>query len=210
MGRPRADTRPRARPPREEILFQAARLFAARGVAATTTREIAAAAGLRQPSLFHWFPGKEAILEDLLGASIAPSLALAEQIVAERGRPSVRLFRVVRADACQLAAFPFALGAWLSPEARAPRYRRFWAQRERLVAVLVDTVRAGVRARELVAADAELAARAVFGMVESSVAWPRRAHWTPDTIGDAVARLALRALLRDPGRLEDVVRQAGP
>lgn len=209
VGRPRADQRHRERPAREEILFHAARLFAAKGVAATTTREIATAAGLRQPSLFHWFPGKEAILEELLESSIAPSLALAETIGATRVRPSVRLFRIVRADARHLAAFPFELGAWLAPEARAPRYRRWWAARERLVGIVQDTVRAGVRARELVTADPALASRAIFGMVESSIAWSRNGTWGPDEVGGALARLALRALLRDPAALEAVVRDAG-
>src|SRR5690606_1850323 len=120
----------------------------------------------RQPSLFHWFASKEAILEELLGASIAPSLELAEGIAATRARPAVRLFRLVRTDASLLAAFPYDLGAWLSPEARAPRYHRFWAQRERLVEILVETVQAGVRARELVTGDVEIAARGIFGMVE--------------------------------------------
>ena len=79
MGRPRADRRRRERQPEDEILFVAARLFAEHGFAGTSTRAIAAAAGLRQPSLFHWFANKEAILERLLQRSLAPSLAFAEQ-----------------------------------------------------------------------------------------------------------------------------------
>lgn len=208
IGRPRADARRRERPPREEILFHAARLFASRGVAATTTREIAAAAGLRQPSLFHWFAGKEAILEALLASSLEPSLGFAEAVAATRARPSVRLFSIIRFDARHLAAYPFDLGAWLSPEARAPRYRRLWSDRERLVAIVHETVRAGVRARELATGDAELASQAIFGMVEASLLWTRGGAWTPEAVGDALARLALRSLLRDPAALEAIVRDA--
>jgi AcrR family transcriptional regulator len=208
VGRPRADRRRLERPPREEILFQAARLFAARGVSATTTRAIASAAGLRQPSLFHWFPSKEAILAELLDSALAPSLAFAEQEAASRDRAAVRLFRVVRFDARHLAAYPFELGAVLSPEARAPRFRRFWRGRARLLAIVEQAVAAGSRGGELVGPAPAVASRAIFGMVEASVTWARQVGRTPDEVGDALARLALRALLREPATLDEVARAA--
>ena len=66
VGRPRAT--PEADVTREDsvedvILSAARNLFRTQGFSATTTREIAAAAGLRQPSMFHYFPNKMAMLE---------------------------------------------------------------------------------------------------------------------------------------------------
>jgi TetR/AcrR family transcriptional regulator, cholesterol catabolism regulator len=51
---------------REQILAIAADLFAERGFAATTVREIADAAGILSGSLYHHFDSKEAMVEELL------------------------------------------------------------------------------------------------------------------------------------------------
>jgi AcrR family transcriptional regulator len=66
VGRPRADPRSSTADPQEEILAAAADLFATVGYTAASTRAIAQAVGLRQASLFHYFPRKEAILDELL------------------------------------------------------------------------------------------------------------------------------------------------
>jgi AcrR family transcriptional regulator len=195
VGRPRADRRRRTRPPEEEILFAAARLFAERGFAGTSTRAIAEAAGLRQPSLFHWFPSKEAILETLLERTLAPSLAFAEALALEGGSPSERLRRLLRFDVRHLCAYPFDPAILLAPEARQPRFRRFWARRARLLGHVRALVAEGVRAGELAAADPDVAAQAIVGMGESVLLWPlplRRRD--PGQLGDEVAALALRAL----------------
>jgi AcrR family transcriptional regulator len=51
---------------RDEILAIAADLFAERGFAATTVREIADSAGILSGSLYHHFDSKEAMVEELL------------------------------------------------------------------------------------------------------------------------------------------------
>jgi AcrR family transcriptional regulator len=211
VGRPRADPRRLQRSPADEILFVAAGLFARHGFAATTTRAIAAAAGLRQPSLFHHFASKEAILEALLDRSLAATLAFAEREARAPGPAAVRLYRALRFDVHHLCAFPFDLTAVLSPEVRAPRYRRFWRERARLVAALRRLVRAGLRSGELVASDAATVADALFGMSEATLSWYRRGgKRTPEAVAQQVADLALRALLRDPATLDRVRAAAGP
>lgn len=209
VGRPRVDRRRRERPPEEEILVAAARLFAEKGFSGTSTRAIAAAAGLRQPSLFHWFPTKEAILERLLERSLAPSLAFAERVAAGPGRPALRLYRILRFDVRHLCTYPYDPTAiLLSPESRGPRFRRFWGERDRLIAILRALCEAGQRAGELAIEDSEIAVRALLAMNEGSLAWYRRdGRLTPEAASDALAALALRALLRDPAELA-VIRAA--
>ena len=51
---------------RSEIVAIAAELFAARGYADTTVREIADAAGILSGSLYHHFDSKESMVEALL------------------------------------------------------------------------------------------------------------------------------------------------
>lgn len=210
VGRPRADRRRHSRPPQEEILFQAARLFARKGITPTTTREIAAAAGLRQPSLFHWFANKDAIVEALLELSIAPTLAHAERCFARDERASLRLYRVLAFDARELCAAPYDLSAiWLAPEARARRFERFWRLRERLFELIHMLIALGVRAGEFRVAEPLLAAKLLFGMDEGVLSWFDRAGaWSPEQVGDALAEFALRAFLRDPEQLDAIRRDA--
>lgn len=66
--------------PRDEIIDHAARLFVRRGYAATSTREIADAVGIRQASLYYHFAGKEAVLRELLKRTIRPTTTRIEQL----------------------------------------------------------------------------------------------------------------------------------
>ena len=58
---------------RERILREASHLFAARGYYGSSTRDIATAVGIRQPSLFHHFAHKQAIFQELLSYSLDDS-----------------------------------------------------------------------------------------------------------------------------------------
>lgn len=51
---------------RSQILSQALRLFASRGLAATKIADIAAAAGVSQGLIYHYFDSKEAIFTELI------------------------------------------------------------------------------------------------------------------------------------------------
>ena len=49
----------------DEIIDAAARMFAERGYHGTTTQAIADVLGMRQASLYYYFPSKEAALEEV-------------------------------------------------------------------------------------------------------------------------------------------------
>lgn len=57
---------PESRPRRELIVEKAAHLFATRGFAGASLRDLAKACGIRQPSLYNHFPSKEAILVEVV------------------------------------------------------------------------------------------------------------------------------------------------
>jgi AcrR family transcriptional regulator len=74
MARPAAGASPSTR---DTILEMTGPLFAERGYAGVSMRDIAAAAGLRnQASLYHHFPSKRALYEAVLAHELAPVLAL--------------------------------------------------------------------------------------------------------------------------------------
>ncbi|MBW2493378.1 MAG: helix-turn-helix transcriptional regulator [Deltaproteobacteria bacterium] len=74
-------------PTRELILREASRLFAARGYLGTSTREIAAAVGIQQPSLYNHFASKQAIAEALLDYDLETGLAFMRPLLEEEAAP---------------------------------------------------------------------------------------------------------------------------
>ena len=58
----------------ERILEAAETLFAKRGYAGTTLRDVAAEVGLRNPSLYNHFPSKESLYAAVLERGISPML----------------------------------------------------------------------------------------------------------------------------------------
>jgi AcrR family transcriptional regulator len=105
LARPRG--RPRKAPEaldegnrRQELLHAAARLFRQKGFAATTTRDIAAAAGMRAGSPFYHFENKAALLFAVMEQGMRAALrcqATALQGVTEGTAPDAVLRTLVRA-----------------------------------------------------------------------------------------------------------------
>ena len=58
-----------------DVLWAAARLFAAKGVAQTSTREIAAAASTTERTLFKHFGSKEGLVQAVIAEAVLPHLA---------------------------------------------------------------------------------------------------------------------------------------
>ena len=56
---------------REKILDKALELFAARGYDAVSVGEIAVAVGIKAPSLYNYFPGKQAIFDAIVSSTAA-------------------------------------------------------------------------------------------------------------------------------------------
>ena len=193
-------------PRRELILLHAARLFAIRGYHGTSTREIAAAVGMRQPSLFHHFASKLAIVEALLAFDLDLPHAYARTLRKSAGSAAVRLYRYVLWDIAYCVRSPFdlrglhgadivddpALGVW---KCKVDEYH----------ADVRSIIEQGVATGELICADPELARQAITGITLETV----RQHGGGTATGgrdrpDHAASFAVRALLADPERLAEV------
>jgi TetR/AcrR family transcriptional regulator, cholesterol catabolism regulator len=81
---------------RDEILAIAAQLFAERGFASTTVREIADAAGILSGSLYHHFDSKESMVDELVHEMLDRVLAAYRAIIATDVAPEVALRALVR------------------------------------------------------------------------------------------------------------------
>ena len=210
VGRPRAQG-PSADglAPRDGVLAAAAELFTRQGYGTTTTRAIAERAGLRQASMYHYFAGKEDILAALLEGTVRPSLDLARTLVAHPSAEAgaeARLWALCRADVELLCGGPYNLGAlYLLPEVAAERFAAFHRVRAELKASYRGLLAGTAAASPLPAAELELRADLVFGLIEGVILIRRQ---DPDPSAPALAVAAADGALRLSGAPEPVVADA--
>lgn len=93
---------------RGDILREAARLFAARGIAATSIRDIADAVGVKSASLYHHFASKEQIVQEILAEPARHLLAGYEAAEAASAHPLEQLRGLLRASFDTLQVAPDA------------------------------------------------------------------------------------------------------
>ncbi|HEY6794599.1 MAG TPA: TetR/AcrR family transcriptional regulator [Kineosporiaceae bacterium] len=209
VGRPRlAPRRREGTTAREEILDAAAELFSEHGYAATSTRAIAMAVGIKQASLYYHFASKEQILAELLEGTVIPSLDAADALAASGEPVEARLWALAAFDVRLLCSGRWNIGAlYLMPESRSARFAGFHAQRVQLRAAYADLVGAGAGQGAFNCDDVTLAADLVFGLVESVV--PVRAdrgRLDAEVVAPMVADGCLR-LLAVPGRRSAATRR---
>jgi TetR/AcrR family transcriptional regulator, cholesterol catabolism regulator len=93
---------------RERILASAAALFARKGVAATTVREIANEVGILSGSLYHHFESKESMVDEILSTYLNDLHARYEEVLARDSDARVRLHQLVVASLETVEAHPYA------------------------------------------------------------------------------------------------------
>jgi AcrR family transcriptional regulator len=208
-GRPRArqSIRPGATA-REEILDAAAELFTTQGYAATSTRAIADAVGVRQSSLYHHFATKDDILEVLLTGTVAEGLSFARAVCAATGwnraaddpSPAARLHAVALFDGTQLCSGPWNVGIlYHLPEAKNPRFRDFLAARAELRG-LYRRLGSAVAPYPLWPDDPQHHGEIAFRLVESLISLRADGLVTPESpVQVADAALALCGAAEDLG-----------
>lgn len=79
---------------RQRLLAAATDLFARKGYAATTVREIVASAGVTKPVLYYYFQNKEGIYLELMGETFANIDHLVDSARGDRGSVRERLLRL--------------------------------------------------------------------------------------------------------------------
>jgi AcrR family transcriptional regulator len=185
---------------REQILTEAARLFARHGFHGVSIADLGAAVGVSGPALYRHFPGKEALLAELL-------IDISERLL-DGGRARVH-HDDPRAALADLVDFHVAF-ATREPElivvqdrdlANLPEEPRRTVRRlqRTYVELWVDTLR---RAHPDVApAEARTVAHGVFGLLNSTPYAPRAEQPSPrgaDARAAVLRRMALAALAVAP------------
>lgn len=185
------------------ILKAAGRLFAAKGFHGTSTRQIAEAVGIRQPSLFHHFESKTEIAGHLLEYDRQRSPFLSDRLELPDQSPPVRLYHSLRREALVVQSSRYELqGLYLNEVLEEPEFL-FWRQGyRRAMANVHALVVAGTLQGDFVEIDATIVTQLFDAMLTRMVrwGWGREYHADPDEIGG----LLLRAILRDPFKITEI------
>lgn len=189
----------------KRILEAASGLFAEKGYAGTSTTEIARAAGIRQPTLYHYFPRKGSILEAILDEILRVPSEMVARVAATSDAPAVKMYRLVRNYVVFVCTSRYPLGeiAWL-PELRGGAFGSFWDGRARLVEVYRRLIEAAIATGTFRAVDPALAARDLNGSCEGVMNWKNAADTPTAELADFVASRALAGLLADARDLDGV------
>jgi AcrR family transcriptional regulator len=194
---------------RDEILRAAAHLLVTRGYRGTSTRDIAAAVDIRQPSLFHHFESKRAIFAELLESDLLPAVAQARYLAELAGPAAPRLIAHVIADHRSLAAASYDVrGIYTSELLDDPDFREYKVHSQQLNACLQRIVQDGVDGEEFRAVRPAHAQQAIAGMFYGAV-WANwqseddRVRWPEES-----AEMLLRGLLRRPSEYAQLRRAA--
>ena len=185
----------RADATRARLLDAAVIAFAEKGFHATTTRDIATAAGMSPAALYVHHKSKEELLYLISKDGHEYVLRLIREGIAATDNPVDALRRVVRDFAAQHArdhvgarVVNYELAA-LAPDHLA-EIRRLRHETEDEIRRLVA---AGVDAGQFHARDPRIAAAAVLSLGIDLARWYRDGgRWTPDEIGEEYADIALR------------------
>ncbi|MFF3005550.1 TetR/AcrR family transcriptional regulator [Kitasatospora sp. NPDC057940] len=189
-----ADSRPEAA---YRLLQAAVESFAERGFHATTTRDIATAAGMSPAALYIHYQSKAALLAEISQAGHAATLELVRAAAAGEGGPVDRMRRLVE-EFTAWHARARTVGRVVNYELHAlpeDAYAVVAALRldiEREVSALIEE---GVRAGAFQVSEVRTAARAVTSLgIDVSRWFTDRSTETPDELGRRYGELVLRML----------------
>jgi AcrR family transcriptional regulator len=187
----------RADTTRARLLAAAVKAFADKGFHGTTTRDIAAAAGMSPAALYVHHRSKEELLYLIARTGHEHTLVLLREGIASSDDPVEQMRRVVHdfavshaRDHTRARIINYELVA-LNPEHLA----EIRAVRQVIDAEIRGLVERGVAAGAFDVFDPAMSATALLSLGIDIARWYREeGDWTPEHIGDRYAEMALRML----------------
>ena len=199
-------------PTHDRILTAASRLFAINGFHGTSTRDIADAVGIRQPSLFHHFATKHAILATLLNLDLDQLTRRMKLIAKSSESSAVKLHAHLALDVTHVLEFPFDVRGLYFKNEEVPAGEEFSEQRKKLESVhrqIRSLVKSAISDGQFGVINPEFV-RLLVSSTIIGVMWTRgpdptrgsstRSHELPDFV--------LRALLERPDDLEVIKKES--
>ena len=194
---------------RERILREASRIFAVRGYYGGSTRDIATAVGIRQPSLFHHFANKQAIFQELLTYSLDDSAVAAEYLARADGSAPARLYRFLVEDFRYLMDSPYDLRSIFNSDVLLDEDFEPWrATAEKLHVSVSNMIQQGISSGDFMDIEVSFARQAISGLMLETIRERSLGERLPTERPTRTAAFVLRALLVDASQLADVALEA--
>jgi AcrR family transcriptional regulator len=158
----------------DEIVDAAARVFAERGYHGTTTQAIADVLGMRQASLYYYFPSKEAALEIVCLRGTDGFVEAAEAAVEGECPPLEKLARLIAAHLAPVETRGDYVKVFINERRYLPdaSRRRLGRKTRRIERCFEHVILAGIADGSIRPdTDARLAMLAVLGMCNAVINW---------------------------------------
>jgi TetR/AcrR family transcriptional regulator, cholesterol catabolism regulator len=189
----------------EEIIDAAAAVFAERGYHGASTQDVADRLGMRQASLYYYFPSKEAALEQVCLRSVGDFVERAQAIAGSRGDAADKLAALIQSHLAPVEARGDYVRCFLRERRFLPRdsARRIGRVARRYEGVLQSVIEAGIEAGELRRdLDPRLTALALIGMCNAAMEWYGREPNAPvGRIADRFAALVIDGMRATRGAM---------
>jgi AcrR family transcriptional regulator len=184
-----------------EILEAAAKVFAERGYYGATTQDIADVLGIRQASLYYYFPSKEVALEVVCARSAEGFLTTAQAIAAGPGTPTERLSALIRSHISPIIERGDYIKVFLTQRHFLPN-----PSRQRVAVVsrgIEDTfegvIREGIRSGDFRAdIDPRLTMLTVLGSANAVSSWYQKEGISLEKIAAQMVALILKGIVASP------------
>jgi AcrR family transcriptional regulator len=192
----------------DRILRIAAELFALRSYAGTTTRQIAEAVGIQQPSLFYHFPSKAHLVDALIEWDLGRIMPFVRELNGRSYPAAVRLYAYLAFDVGHLMESPYNLaGVYSEDVVGEPRFAKWRSLLEERRAVVRDTVQDGIDEGAFVQMSPALASETVTGVILGMLKFHSGLQDEDRVDHEAVVSLVLRGLLNRTADLQRVRTQ---
>jgi AcrR family transcriptional regulator len=179
------------------LMYAAVESFARVGFHATTTRDIATAAGMSPAALYVHFPSKAALLFEISRSGHEQTLAVVQAMTSGDGSPVDRMRALVE-DFVEWHARRHTVARVVQYELEALPEQEFSVVaglRRRIEQAFRSLIAEGVRAGAFTVPDEKTAARAVLSLGIDVARWySERTRKTPRALGREYATLVLRML----------------
>jgi TetR/AcrR family transcriptional regulator, cholesterol catabolism regulator len=196
-------TRPSQRRRGPQIIEAAARVFAERGFHGATTQDIADVLGIRQASLYYYFPSKEGALELVCRHGVAGFVDVAKSIANGPGSAADKLAGLVKSHLSPLADRSDFVRVFLNDRQHLPSEsrRRIGKWSRDLERVYEGVLKEGVRRGEFRSdLDTRLTVLAILGMTNAAANWYSKEEVSLDRISAEFSRLLLDGTVRTSSR----------
>jgi TetR/AcrR family transcriptional regulator, cholesterol catabolism regulator len=182
-----------------EIIDAAAQVFARRGFHGASTQDVADVLGVRQASLYYYFPSKEVALEMVCARGVEGFVENAIRVTEGPGTAQQKLAGLIDSHLLPIVERGDYVKVFLNERRYLPTEsrRRIGRHSRAVEKIFEDVLRAGIERGEFRSdLDPRLTALAILAMANAAAAWYDQERGSVERIGKAFTTLVFSGIRR--------------